>query len=88
MRFKKLRGVNLPYNKQGLIYFTCMTVKEQPYEVQQKILKLCIEVAEGHYRALYEALTTDSETFDTIARKHFTNEKKLYSLRKRFFEKW
>ena len=37
MGFKKLRGVSLPEEKQGLIRYTCLTWDEQPQYVQKKI---------------------------------------------------
>jgi len=50
--FKKRRGIHIPYNKQGLIYFTCMNVADMPEDIQQKILNLCIEVGGADYKAL------------------------------------
>ena len=86
--FKKLRGVHIPYNKQGLIYFTCMNAKHMPKDVQQKILNLCIEVGKEDYKALYEVLTNDNKSILSISLEYFINEKKLYKMRKNFYEKW
>lgn len=86
--FKKRRGIHIPYNKQGLIYFTCMNVREMPEDVQQKILNLCIEVGKEDYKALYEVLTNDNKSVLSISLEYFLNEKKLYRLRKEFYEKW
>lgn len=86
--FKKRRGIRIPYNKQGLIYFTCMNVKEMPEDVQQKILNLCIEVGKEDYKALYEVLTDDNKSVLSISLEYFLSEKRLYRLRKEFYEKW
>ncbi len=86
--FRKRRGIHIPYNKQGLIYFTCVNVKEMPEDVQQKILNLCIEVAGEDYKALYEVVTNDKKSILSISLEYFLNEKKLYRLRKEFYEKW
>lgn len=86
--FKKRRGIHIPYNKQGLIYFTCMNVKEMPEDVQQKILNLCIEVGKEDYKALYEVLTNDNKSVLSISLEYFLSEKRLYRLRKEFYERW
>lgn len=86
--FKKRRGIHIPYNKQGLIYFTCMTVKEQPPEIQQKILNLCMSVGEEDWQALYELVTDSTQSVTALALKYFINEKRLYKLRKEFYESW
>lgn len=86
--FKKRRGIHIPYNKQGLIYFICVNVKDMPEEVQQKILNLCIEVAGEDYKALYEVVTNDKKSVLSISLEYFISEKRLYRLRKEFYEKW
>lgn len=86
--FRKRRGIHIPYNKQGLIYFTCVNVKDMPQEVQQKILNLCIEVACQDYKALYEVVTNDRKSVLSISLEYLINEKRLYKLRKEFYEKW
>lgn len=86
--FKKRRGIHIPYNKQGLIYFTCMNVREMPEEVQQKILNLCVEVGKEDYKALYEVLTNGNKSVLSISLEYFLSEKRLYRLRKEFYEKW
>lgn len=86
--FKKRRGIHIPYNKQGLIYFTCMNVREMPEDVQQKILNLCIEVGKEDYKALYEVLTNDNKSVLSISLEYFLSEKRLYRLRKEFYERW
>ncbi|MBP3359925.1 MAG: hypothetical protein J6N52_03655 [Clostridia bacterium] len=86
--FKKRRGIHIPYNRQGLIYFICVNVKDMPQEVQQKILNLCVEVGKEDYKALYEVMTNDRKSILSISLEHYLNEKKLYRLRKEFYEKW
>ncbi|MBQ6614267.1 MAG: hypothetical protein IIX18_02995 [Clostridia bacterium] len=86
--FKKRRGIHIPYNKQGLIYFTCMDVKNQPPEMQDKILNLCMSVGEEDWQALYELVTDSTQSVTALALKYFINEKRLYKLRKEFYESW
>lgn len=86
--FKKRRGIHIPYNKQGLIYFVCMNVREMPKDVQQKILNLCVEVGGQHYQVLYTLLTDDSKNIHSLAMKFHISETQLYYYRKKFYEKW
>lgn len=86
--FKKFRGMRLSYNKQGLIYFTCVNVAEMPDEVKNKITNLCMEVGKEDYKALYEVVTNNNKSILQISREYFLNEKKLYKMRKEFYEKW
>ena len=86
--FKKRRGIQLPYNKQGLIYFVCMNINEMPDEVQQKILNLCIEIGKEDYQALYEVLTNDNKSILSASLEFCINEKKLYRMRKEFYERF
>lgn len=86
--FKQRRGIHIPYNKQGLIYFTCINVKDMPEDVQMKILNLCIEVGKEDYKALYEVVTNDKKSILSISLEYFLSEKKLYRMRKEFYEKW
>lgn len=86
--FKKKRGINIDYNKQGLIYFTCLDYKNQPERIQKKILNLCIDIAESDYKALYDVLTSSNKNILSISLEHYISEKKLYLLRKKFYESW
>ena len=86
--FKKRRGIHISYNKQGLIYFICMNIKDMPESTQKKVLNLCIEVGKEDYKALYEVMTNDSKSILSISLEYFINEKKLYKMRKEFYEKW
>lgn len=86
--FKKRRGIHIPYNQQGFIYFTCMTVQQQPPEVQRKILNVCISVSGEHYNALYELLTNGNVNVSGVALKYHISESSLYKFRRRFYEEW
>ena len=87
MSFKKLRGVRLPEEKQGLIRYTCLTVSEQPKWIQEKIGRLCDECGGPYSAALFEAMTTRA-SITAIAMKHHTDESTLYRARKAFYEHW
>lgn len=86
--FRKRRGIHLPYNKQGLIYFVCVNIRAMPEAVQMKILNLCVEVAGEHCEALYSMLTDDSKNVHAIAMDYHISETQLYHYRKKFYEQW
>ena len=68
MAFKKMRSLNMSYNRQGKIYFICHNYADMPDTVRAKIDTLCAKVApEEHRAALMRALTTD-EPLERIAR--------------------
>lgn len=85
--FKKMKGVNVPYVQQGLIYFLCRNYTNEPAEVQRKIIRLCVETGGQDWAALKEMVTTGN-SIRLIATKHSISESGLYRMRKRFYEKW
>lgn len=87
MGFKKLRGVALPEEKQGLIRYSCLTYKEQPKHIQNKIQRLCREVGGAYQAALWEVMCSKS-SITSIAMAHHVSETVLYELRRRFYERW
>ena len=86
--FKKKKSINLSYNKQGIIYFTCQNYKELQQEVQEKIVNLCFYVAGEDYAALFELLTNEYKGLNCIAREHYISHVRLSNYRKRFYELW
>lgn len=87
MGFKKLRGVNLPEEKQGLIRYTCLTYKDQPSHTQKKIRRLCQEAGGPYSAAVWEIMCT-KETVLSISQRHHVSESELYRMRKDFYENW
>ena len=88
MKFKKRRGIKLSYTKQGLIHFTCMDYKDQPQEIKNKIVDLCVAVAGEDYQALFDIMTNEHESITSISLKYFIAETKLYELRNEFYKNW
>lgn len=86
--FKKRKGIKVPYNKQGLIYFTCMNIKNLPEEKQEEIKTLCKEVTEEYADALYTLLTDDTLNIYAVARRYYIGESQLYQFRKKFYERY
>ena len=86
--FKKRRGIHIPYNKQGLIYFTCVNIKDMPDDVQQKIIKLCDDVGGIHSDVLYKVVTDSNKSIRSLAIENHISEMSLYRYRKKFYESW
>lgn len=87
MAFKKLRGVDLPEEKQGLIRYTCLTYDQQPKRMQNKIDRLLRECG-GPYDAALREVMCGKDSITAIALRHFTSESSLYRMRKAFYESW
>ena len=87
MSFKKLRGVRLPEEKQGLIRYTCLNYANANKQTREKIERLCQMCGGEHQRALFEVMTT-RKSITNIALAHFVGESTLYRLRKEFYEAW
>ena len=93
--FRKLRGVNLPYIEQGMIYFTCMNYAKQSEEIKMKIQNLCKEVckecqseSELYEKALFEFITNQYIGAIGIVSKYYVSDKLLYRLRRKFYKMW
>lgn len=85
--FKKMYSLKIPYNKQGLIYFTCVNYSIQPPEIQQKILNTCISAGGEHYKALFDMVTTGKSATE-ISLKYYISEPTAYRLKTKFFNEW
>lgn len=86
--FKKRRGIELPYNKQGLIYFTCANYYDMPEDIQVKIVELCKEIGKEHSQVLFEVMTNSSKSIRKLAMEYYVSEMTLYRKRKKFYEMW
>ena len=86
--FKKRRGIHIPYNKQGLIYFTCVNHKDMPAHIQNKIVRLCNEVGKEYSEVLYKVVTDSNKSIRALAMEYHISETQLYHYRKRFYEAW
>lgn len=87
MSFRKLRGVRLPEEQQGLIRYTCLTWRSQPKSVQKKIRRLCEECGGAYHAALWDVMCS-RQSVTAIALAHTVSESTLYRLRKEFYESW
>ena len=86
--FKKRRGIHIPYNEQGLIYFTCVNHKDMPEYIQNKIKRLCDEVGKEYSEVLYKVVTDSNKSIRALAMEYHISETQLYYYRKKFYEAW
>ncbi len=86
--FKKRRGIHIPYNKQGLIYFTCVNIKDMPEHIQDKIKNLCQEVGDEYADVLFAVVTDSTKSIRALSMEHHISEMSLYRYRKKFYEAW
>lgn len=85
--FKKMKSLNMPYNKQGLIYFTCIDFKNQPRITQEKIVGLCSYVGGKYYDALFDMVTSGKSPVE-ISIKYYISEATVYRLKRKFYREW
>lgn len=88
MIFRKLRGVNLPYREQGLIWFTCVNYDRQPKAVKEKIRRLCKQYGGEHEEALFILLTRENVSISWIERNYYVTAPTLYKRRVKLFNGW
>ena len=88
MIFRKLRGVNLPYREQGLIWFTCVNYDKQRKPVKEKINRMCRKYGGEHEKALFVFLTRENVSVSWIEKNYYVSARTLYRRRKDFYESW
>ena len=86
--FKKRRGIKLSYNKQGLIYFTCMNYKDMPDYIKEKIIDLCEDVGKEYSEVLFKVVTDSNRSIRSLSMEYHISEMSLYRYRKKFYEAW
>lgn len=89
--FKKLRGVNLPYRKQGRIYFTLINYADQPKKIKDRIDRLIDNAAHGDagYRAaLRKWLLQENVSSVAVALEYGLSDSALYRARRYIYENW
>lgn len=89
MGFKKIRGLNIPYNRQGLIYFTLRNYRQLDWHVRRHIDALIAEAARGEAtraEALRRWLIIGEIDAHGAALAAYTAEATMYRARKWIYE--
>ena len=88
MRFRKYRGMQLTYEQQGMIFFTCRNYARLPREQQKKIIRLCQQAGRNNPYALFLLLTTNRSVQSLMAQFKLASETTLYEARNTFYRLW
>ena len=85
-----MRGVDVPPDKQGLLFFTCRNYINLSEDVRRRIDELCWKISKGDesYRAALFDLLTTHESVTSISMRHCVGQTTIYRLRKEFYEEW
>lgn len=90
MRFREIRNIGVPYNRQGQIFFTMANYKDQQKSVKNRIKKLISDAAGGS-RA-YEAALWDwligGMNAQRAASEHYVRLQTLVRMRNYVYQRW
>ena len=88
--FRKMRGVHLPPDKQGYLFFLCRNYKDLPEETTERIDALCDALSKGEaaYRDALFDLLTSKKSVVAISMERAVGQTKLYELRRAYYEAW
>lgn len=87
MSFRYRPGLGIPYDRQGLIFFTGRDYENQPMRVRRKIENLCRAAAGENWRALLCYVTTDAGTVAVCQRYHMS-ENSLHRMVRKYYRLW
>lgn len=82
---KALAKNGISPERQGLIFFTCLNIKDMSISIQKKILNLCIDIAGEDYQALYNFLTDARINHIYICNTYFISKTRLFKLKREFY---
>lgn len=87
MGFRKYQGIDLPYNKQGQIYFTLVNYKGQNKRTRDKIDRL-IRQTGGPHEAALRAFVVEGRSAVAVSQAYYVSTARLYVMRQRLYESW
>lgn len=87
MSFRYRPGLGVPYERQGLVYFTSRCYDHQSERMRRKIDRLCQECGGEHEEALREFVTTDAGAA-AICRRRFVSKGALYRAVRQYYERF
>lgn len=86
-KFRYRQGMGVPYDRQGLVYFSSRAYKHKSERGREKIEKLCRVCAGEHWCALLEYVTT-GESAAAVCRRHFLAERTLARAVKEYYRRY
>ena len=88
--FREMKNLNIPYKRQGLIYFTCLNYDTLEEKQQERIIQTCIKTSPEHYQSLFKYLTADTTEYAPwrIERDLCISPNTLHRLKRQFYKNW
>lgn len=83
--FRLKRSVNVPYARQGYIYFTSLRYSEMPKSKQAAVRELC-RLAGGPYAAAVMEYVTTDHGAERVCQKHYLSRATLARYVARYYE--
>ena len=84
-RFKA--GIDVPYARQGYIYFVSLRYSELNEDKQRKIRRLCKECGGQHSGALFTAVTTETPV-NLICDTNYISKSTLQRMLREYYERF
>lgn len=84
--FRYHRGISVPYERQGYIYFKSLRYRSLPAREQERIRRLCTTVGGNNGQALLEHVTTGEMVKSVCMRHYIASPTRLYQALKRYYE--
>lgn len=84
--FRYHRGISVPYERQGYIYFKSLRYRSLPAREQERIRRLCTTVGGNNGQALLEHVTTGAMVKSVCMRHYIASPTTLYNALKRYYE--
>lgn len=82
-----MKSLNMLYNKQGLIYFSCIDLKNKSKTMQEKMIGLCFYVGGEYFDAFFDMATSGKSPVE-ISIKYYISEATVYRLKRKFYKAW
>ena len=88
--FREMKNLNIPYKRQGLIYFTCINFDTLEEKQQERIIQTCIKTSPEHYQTLFKYLTAYGCEYTQwrIQKDMGISPNMLYKLKRQFYKNW
>lgn len=90
MRFRRIRGIKISYERQGLIFFTMANYRALPKQAREKIDQLIRDVAKNdeiYITALRDWLLNGT-SWNSVCIRTGVNEGTLIRYRRKIYERW
>lgn len=84
--FRYRSSANVPYDRQGLIWFTIRNYAELPDEKKRMVEKTCKAAAGRNWRALLEYMTSEKSAKEVAKEHYIASETTIHRAMRRIME--